>query len=169
MTQGSCYFTRFIFVKNIFKVFQTRIIKPCTLYKRMPWSSQLGREGQYWPPPTKEKVDRVVDRFDQEEANFYGDGRYHTPLAPALCDGRLSTYDESVLKLSKESFQGKCARMGHPPKLSSPTKLSRLGYIPPAGQAGRLAGPVFYTISFLWTLHYTGHAGPNRLTRDDQP
>ncbi len=24
------------------------------------------------------------------------------------------------------------------------------GYFPPASQAGRLAGPVFYTISFLW-------------------
>jgi hypothetical protein len=54
----------------------------------------------------------------------------HWPL-PAVRnlarDGRLSTYDESVLKLSKVSFWGKCARIGHPLKLPSPTKL------PPAG------------------------------------
>ncbi len=80
----------------------------------------------------------------------------HWPL-PAVCDltrdGRLSTYEESVLKLSKVSFRGKCARMGHPLKLPSPTKLSRLGHFPPASQAGRLAGPAFYTISFLWRLN----------------
>jgi hypothetical protein len=63
---------------------------------------------------------------------------------------RLSTYDESVLKLSTVSFQGKCACMGHPLKLPSPTQLARLGHFPPASQAGRLAGPVFYIISFLW-------------------
>jgi hypothetical protein len=38
----------------------------------------------------------------------------HWPL-PAVCDlardGRLSTYDVSVLKLSKVSFREKCARM----------------------------------------------------------
>jgi hypothetical protein len=39
--------------------------------------------------------------------------------------------------------------MGHPKKLSSPTKLAQLANFPPASQAGRLAGPVFYTISFL--------------------
>jgi len=65
-------------------------------------------------------------------------------------DGRWSTYDESVLKLSKVSFRGKRARTRHPLKLPSPTKLARLGCFPPASQAGRLAGPVFYTISFLW-------------------
>jgi hypothetical protein len=46
----------------------------------------------------------------------------HWPL-PAVCDltrdGRLSTYEESVLKLSKVSFRGKCARMGHPLKRCS--------------------------------------------------
>ncbi len=71
----------------------------------------------------------------------------HWPL-PAVRDltrdRRLSTYDESVLKLSKVSFWVKCARMGHPLKLPSPTKLARLGHFPPASQAGRFAGPVFY-------------------------
>jgi hypothetical protein len=58
-------------------------------------------------------------------------------------DGRLSTYDESVLKLSKVSFRGKCARMGHSLKLTSAIKLARrLGHFPPASQAGHLAGPV---------------------------
>ncbi len=75
----------------------------------------------------------------------------HWPL-PAVRDltrdGRLSTYDESVLVLSKVSCQGKCARTGHPLKLPS-TKLARLGHFPPASQAGRLDCPVFYTISFL--------------------
>ncbi len=32
--------------------------------------------------------------------------------------------------------------------LPSPTKLSRLGHFPPASQAGRLAGPVFYVYVF---------------------
>ncbi len=80
-------------------------------------------------------------------------GYAYTPLAPAsraICYGRLSTYDESVLKLSKVSFWGKRARTRHPLKLPSPTKLARLGCFPPASQAGRLAGPVFYTKSFLW-------------------
>ncbi len=45
---------------------------------------------------------------------------------------------------------GKSARTGHHLKLPSLTKLARLGHFPPASQAGRLAGPVFYTISFLW-------------------
>ncbi len=62
-------------------------------------------------------------------------------------DGRLSAFDESVLRLSKVSFLGKCARMGHPLKL---TKFARLGHFPSASQAGRLASPVFYTISILW-------------------
>jgi hypothetical protein len=55
---------------------------------------------------------------------------------------------KGVLKLSKISFRGKCARTGHPLKLLSPTKLARLGHFPPATHAGRLAGPVFYTITF---------------------
>ena len=73
----------------------------------------------------------------------------HCPL-PAVrdltSDGRLSTYDESVLKLSKVSFWVKCARTGHPPNLPSQTKLGRLDHFPPASQAGRLAGPVFYVL-----------------------
>ncbi len=64
-------------------------------------------------------------------------------------DGRLSTYNESVLKLSKVLFKGKWARTGHPLKLPSPTKLARLGHFPPASQACRLAGPVIYNISVL--------------------
>ncbi len=77
----------------------------------------------------------------------------HTPLAPAGCawfnrDGRWSTYDVSVLKLSNVSFRGKCGRMENTLKLQSPTKLARLGHFPPASQAGRLAGPVFYVCVF---------------------
>ncbi len=76
-------------------------------------------------------------------------------------DGRLNTYDESVLKLSKVSFRGKCARTGHPLNLTSPRKLARLGHFPPASQAGRLAGPVFYIIYFLWvrTLYISDGTG----------
>jgi hypothetical protein len=77
----------------------------------------------------------------------------------------LLTYDESVVKLSNVSFRGKCARMGHPLKLPSPTKLARLGHFPLASQAGCLAGPVFYTISFLWlsfspSLFFTTNSPP---------
>jgi hypothetical protein len=43
---------------------------------------------------------------------------------------------------------GRCAQTGHPLKLPSPTKLARLGHFPPASQAGRLAGPVFYVYVF---------------------
>ncbi len=46
---------------------------------------------------------------------------------PAVCDltrdGRWSTYDVCVLKLSNVSFRGKCAPMGNTLKLPSPTKL----------------------------------------------
>ena len=38
--------------------------------------------------------------------------------------------------------------MGNTLKLPSPTKLARLGHFPPAIQAGRLAGPVFYVYAF---------------------
>jgi hypothetical protein len=65
-------------------------------------------------------------------------------------DGRLSTHDKSVLKLSKVSFRGKCARMGNPLKLPSPTKLANKTHFSPASQTGHFAGPVFHTISFLW-------------------
>jgi hypothetical protein len=75
----------------------------------------------------------------------------HWPL-PAVRDltrdGRWSTYDVSVLKLSKVSFGGKCSRTGHPLKLPSPTKLAWVGHFPQASQAGRLAGPVFYVYIF---------------------
>jgi hypothetical protein len=68
----------------------------------------------------------------------------HWPL-PAVRDltrdGRLSTYDESVLKLSKVSFRRKCARTGHHLKLPSPTKLARLGHFP----------PVFYICIYLFS------------------
>jgi hypothetical protein len=67
-------------------------------------------------------------------------------------DGRLSTHDVSVLKLSKVSFRGKCARIGHPLKLPSPKNFAGLGHFPPASQAGRLAGP-FYTNLFSVSLH----------------
>jgi hypothetical protein len=81
----------------------------------------------------------------------------HNPTGPCrLCVIKLvtvglstGTYDESVLKVSKVSFRRKCAHTGHPLKLLSPTKLAWLGHFPPASQAGRLAGPVFYIISFL--------------------
>jgi hypothetical protein len=79
----------------------------------------------------------------------------HTPLhwpLPAVRDltrdGRWSTYDVSVLKLSNVSFRGKSARMGNTLKIPSLTKLARLGHFPPASQAGRLAGPVFYVYVF---------------------
>jgi hypothetical protein len=84
---------------------------------------------------------------------FVGNGK-NVPLWPLPAvrdltrDGRWSTYDESVLKLSKVSFRGKCARTGHPLKLPPPTKLARLGHFPPATQVGRLAGPVFYVYIF---------------------
>jgi hypothetical protein len=38
--------------------------------------------------------------------------------------------------------------MGNTLKIPSPTKLARLGHFPPASQAGRLAGPVFYVYVF---------------------
>jgi hypothetical protein len=61
-------------------------------------------------------------------------------------DGRWSTYEASVLNLSNVSFLGKCARIGNTAKIPSPTKLARLSHFPPASQAGRLAGPVFYSM-----------------------
>ncbi len=80
-----------------------------------------------------------------------GEGGGVTPILhwqlSAVCDltsdSRLSTYDESVLKLSKDSFRIKCARTGHPLKLPSPTKIAQLCHFL-AIQAGGLAGLVFY-------------------------
>jgi hypothetical protein len=74
------------------------------------------------------------------------------PLLPAVRDltrnGRWSTCDVSVLKLSNVSLWGKCARMGNTLKIPSPTKIARLGHFPPASQAARLASPVFYVYVF---------------------
>jgi hypothetical protein len=82
------------------------------------------------------------------------------PVRDLTCDGRLSTYDENVLKLSKVTIRGKGASTGHPIKLPSPTKLARLSHFPPA-IARRAAlpcrGPVFYTISFLCLGCYSVH------------
>jgi hypothetical protein len=103
----------------------------CTLYVMVDIVKGEGRA----PPPTP------------GWANFIP----HWPL-PAVRDstrnGRWSTYDVSVLKLTNVSFRGKCARMGNTLKLPSPTKLARLGHFPPGSQAGRLAGPVFYVYVF---------------------
>jgi hypothetical protein len=75
------------------------------------------------------------------------DSKGHRPL-PAVRDftrdGRWSTYDVSVLK----KMGGRCAQTEHPVRLPSPTKLARLGHFPPASQAGRLAGLVFYVYVF---------------------
>jgi hypothetical protein len=43
-----------------------------------------------------------------------------------------------------------------PSKTAITDKPARLGHFPPASQAGRLAGPVFYTIYFLWIILYLG-------------
>jgi hypothetical protein len=67
------------------------------------------------------------------------------PAVPDLTrHGRWSTYDVSVLK----KMGGRCAQTAPPLKLLSPTKLAWLGHFPPASQAGRLTGPVFY-----WWVH----------------
>ncbi len=50
----------------------------------------------------------------------------------------------------------RCAQTGHPLKLPSSTKLGRLGHFPPASQAGRLAGPVFYVCTvYVFSLSIT--------------
>jgi hypothetical protein len=80
----------------------------------------------------------------------------HTPLAslPAVrdltSDGRWSTYNVSVLKLSNVSFRGKCACMGNSLKLPSTTNSPGwvIFHFPPASQEGCLAGPVFYVYVF---------------------
>jgi hypothetical protein len=64
-----------------------------------------------------------------------GEGKQNIPhwQLPAVRDltrdGRWSTYDVSVLKLSNVSFHGKMRThgMGNTLKLPSPTKLARLG------------------------------------------
>jgi hypothetical protein len=70
---------------------------------------------------------------------------------PAVRDftlnGRWSTYDVNVLK-KMGGGGGRCEQTGHLLKLPSTTKLARVGHFPPASQAGRLAGPVFYVYFF---------------------
>ncbi len=61
---------------------------------------------------------------------------------------------------------------GYTLKLPSPTKFARLGRFPPANQAGRLTGPVFYLYVFslggtinIWELgnnSYEGGGGVHR-------
>jgi hypothetical protein len=57
----------------------------------------------------------------------------HWPL-PAVRDltrdGKWSTYDVNVLKLTNISFRGKCARIGNILKLPSPRKLAWPGHFP---------------------------------------
>jgi hypothetical protein len=83
----------------------------------------------------------------------------HWPL-PAMRDltrdGRWSIYDVSVIRLSNVSFRGQCALMENTLKLPSPKKLARLGHFPPASQAGRLAGTVFYIYVFSLAKVMTG-------------
>ncbi len=47
-----------------------------------------------------------------------------------------------------EYVQRERAETGYPLKLPSPTNLARLGHFPPASQADRFAGPVFYVYVF---------------------
>ncbi len=77
-------------------------------------------------------------------------GHQHLPAVRDLTrDGRWTTYDVSVL----EKMGGKMrAQTGHTLKLPSLTNLARLGHFPPASQAGRLAGPVFYVYVFFLVL-----------------
>ncbi len=65
-------------------------------------------------------------------------------------EGRWSTYDVSVCKKMEGGggVRGICAETGYPLKLQFPTNLARLGHFPPASQAGRLVGPVFYVYVF---------------------
>jgi hypothetical protein len=68
-----------------------------------------------------------------------------------------------------------CAETGYPLKLPSPTNLAaRLGHFPPASQAGRLAGPVFYV--YVYSLVCKNWHGlsmyllaPNRSGRGRTP
>jgi hypothetical protein len=51
-------------------------------------------------------------------------------------------------KYTQENGGEDAHRQDTPLKLPSPTKLARLGHFPPASQAGRLAGQVFYEYVF---------------------
>jgi hypothetical protein len=77
-----------------------------------------------------------------------GRGQWVMAVCDLTSDGRLSTYEESVLKLSKFSFLGKCSRREKPLKLLLPTKLARLGHFPPASQVGALLARCFLLYLF---------------------
>jgi hypothetical protein len=51
--------------------------------------------------------------------------------------------------------------MGHSLKLPSPTKFHRLGHFPPASQAGRLAGLVFYVYAMVGEVPTVQSSGTN--------
>ncbi len=59
-------------------------------------------------------------------------------------DGRWSNHDVSVLKKMWKNMH----RDRYPLKLPSPTNLARLGHLPPASLAGRLAGLMFCVYVF---------------------
>jgi hypothetical protein len=65
-------------------------------------------------------------------------------------DDRWSTYDISGRK--KMGGGGDMRRGRFPSKATINTNLARLGHFPPASQAGRLAGPVFYVYVFSLVL-----------------
>ncbi len=116
---------------------------------------------QYWHEEPNEQTKEGPLSFARTGSPFASVSTIpHWPL-PAVRDlnrdGRVSTYDELYSSCPRQvSYRGKCARKGHPLKLPSPTKLARLGHFPPASHAGRLASPVFYTISSLWFEHSAG-------------
>jgi hypothetical protein len=90
------------------------------------------------------------------------------PVRDLTRDVRLSTYDKSVLKLSKVSFRGKCARTWHSKATitnkTRPAGPSSSSYS--ASQAGRLAGPVFYAISFSLVIPVGRAGGTTRREND---
>ncbi len=99
----------------------------------------------------------------------------HCPL-PAVRDlthdGRLSTYDESVLKLSKVSYWGKCTRTGHPLKLPSPTKLAWLGHFP--GFSGyelelRSPEPAMPELDISWASEEREELGDEEKEQEEEP
>jgi hypothetical protein len=79
----------------------------------------------------------------------------HACCAWLTRDGRWSTYDVSVHKLYNVSFRGKFARRGQPLNLPSLTKLAWPDHFPPDSQEGRLAGPVFYSRVYVFSLSIT--------------
>ncbi len=112
-----------------------------------------------------------IERWAQWEATHHGSGRwYHTPPWPLPAvrdltrDCRLSTSDESVPKLSKVSFRGKCVHLT-PSKATIINKTRPAGHFPPASQVGRLARTVFCTISFLWGVTMNTSLSSQRARR----